>query len=832
MKMLPGKMNSRALFCLSSLLLLAVSAQAGTTGLQGEYFSEKRLTGTQVNRVDATVDFDFSTAALPAGIDNQDLSVRWMGDLIAPTTGTYQFFTASDDGSRLFVNGVLVVKDNWVDQGETERGGGTTLTLTAGQRYPILMEFYQGNGGVSARLRWTPPGGTKQIIPTANLVPRPTTNIGGGALTAATPVAMPASVNLTTTGSMDWIHFGQGGVTGRNRKNGSTVRISDYGQQGPASEAVAVSTSTTPFTWTDGATAGDVVNAVATTGGTTGAIQQGDVVGNGFEILVPADAVGLRRVLVYVGAAASAVNVRARLSDFSADEVTVQVPANSQRICSFDFRASRANQNLIVTATVPGAGPARLIGAALQAFPQTSNQTFNITEDSPQAFTIAATDPEGQALNFVQLTPLTNGSLNAGPFPNYTYTPNANISGTDSFSFTITDPQGLQATGIITFNIASTDDGPPILQNDTATTNDNVPVTVNVLQNDTIIDTPFAISILTQPTNGTAVLNPDNTITYTGNLTFIGTDLITYRVTDFDGNVATATLTVTIAAIPPTITSPLAVDAIQNLQFTYQITSLGTLPLAYTASPLPPGTTLVGDTITGFIQPGSYLVTLTATNQAGVDIKQLVISAIPQTPNVDTDGDGYPDEFEIGVGSSPVDPTSTPFTVLRDGTGALPPGTPPPGTPKPFFLAGLGIKLNFKSRTLTRDAISVKGTLPVAATFSSQIQAVAINVGGVTLKGVLDSRGNYTSTDKTVKIKFGKTKATLGSANVPFSASAKGVYAPTLSDEGYADTNATKVVGNVKVLVVVGYEYFGVTANTEYTARLGKSGSVKPTKLK
>nr|MCU0552475.1 PA14 domain-containing protein [Leptolyngbya sp. Prado105] len=52
---------------------------------------------------------------------------------------TYTFFTNTDDGVRLFVNGQQVI-DSFVDQAATERRG--TIALQAGQRYDIRMEYY------------------------------------------------------------------------------------------------------------------------------------------------------------------------------------------------------------------------------------------------------------------------------------------------------------------------------------------------------------------------------------------------------------------------------------------------------------------------------------------------------------------------------------------------------------------------------------------------------------------------------------------------------------------------------------------------------------------
>lgn len=85
----------------------------------------------------------------------------------------------------------------------------------------------------------------------------------------------------------------------------------------------------------------------------------------------------------------------------------------------------------------------------------------------------------------------------------------------------------------------------PFATDDSATTPQNTAVTIDVLANDTgLADTPVVVSILSAPGNGTALVNPDNTITYTPTTGFAGMDTLNYRVTDADGDIATASATI------------------------------------------------------------------------------------------------------------------------------------------------------------------------------------------------------------------------------------------------------------------------------------------------
>jgi hypothetical protein len=46
-----------------------------------------------------------------------------------------------------------------------------TITLTAGQRYDITLEFYENGGGAMAKLLWSSPSQAKEIIPQSQLYP-------------------------------------------------------------------------------------------------------------------------------------------------------------------------------------------------------------------------------------------------------------------------------------------------------------------------------------------------------------------------------------------------------------------------------------------------------------------------------------------------------------------------------------------------------------------------------------------------------------------------------------------------------------------------------------
>ena len=146
-----------------------VVANAGT-GLRGEYFGNSTLNGTPVRSVVEAVDFDWGTGAPAASVPADGFSVRWSGWVEAPTAGSYVFETLSDDGVRLWVDGAARI-DNWTDHGPTTNTAAA-VTLAAGQRVRLTVEYYERGGGAVMRLRWRTPGSSTAVaVPASQLYP-------------------------------------------------------------------------------------------------------------------------------------------------------------------------------------------------------------------------------------------------------------------------------------------------------------------------------------------------------------------------------------------------------------------------------------------------------------------------------------------------------------------------------------------------------------------------------------------------------------------------------------------------------------------------------------
>jgi len=124
-------------------------------GLKGEYFDNKDLQGNPVlTRMDHNLNFNWEDNAPSTTMANDNFSVRWTGSLIPPVSRKYEFFSASDDGVRLYINGKKLI-DDWSDHGVTVDTG--FITLEAGKSYDLKVEYYENKGSAILILGWDLP---------------------------------------------------------------------------------------------------------------------------------------------------------------------------------------------------------------------------------------------------------------------------------------------------------------------------------------------------------------------------------------------------------------------------------------------------------------------------------------------------------------------------------------------------------------------------------------------------------------------------------------------------------------------------------------------------
>ncbi|MDV7391544.1 Ig-like domain-containing protein, partial [Arthrospira platensis SPKY1] len=155
---------------------------------------------------------------------------------------------------------------------------------------------------------------------------------------------------------------------------------------------------------------------------------------------------------------------------------------------------------------------------------------------------LTGSDLDGLAANPYSVTGLpANGTASIDASGNWSYTPNADFHGSDSFTVTVTDALGNPTTQVIAVTVTPEQDA----FDDSASTTSAQPVVIDVLDNDAFEGSPQSVSAVTQGTNGAVVINADGTITYTPEAGFTGTDSFTYTAITPGGVAETATVVVT-----------------------------------------------------------------------------------------------------------------------------------------------------------------------------------------------------------------------------------------------------------------------------------------------
>lgn len=156
-------------------------------------------------------------------------------------------------------------------------------------------------------------------------------------------------------------------------------------------------------------------------------------------------------------------------------------------------------------------------------------------------------DPDGDVLIITIVTPPQNGSVTIVS-NQLVFTPDAGFTGSDSITYQIDDGNGGRDTATVTINVGP-GNAQPVANDDIATTNVAAPVTIAVLENDRDPDgDALSITLLSQPANGSAVLNGDS-FTYTPEAGFSGTDSFQYQINDGQGGSDTATVIVSVTAV-------------------------------------------------------------------------------------------------------------------------------------------------------------------------------------------------------------------------------------------------------------------------------------------
>ena len=285
-------------------------------------------------------------------------------------------------------------------------------------------------------------------------------------------------------------------------------------------------------------------------------------------------------------------------------------------------------------------------------------------EDTPVRIEVLGndSDADGDTLSVFGVGPATHGTAVVNRDGTITYTPRPNFSGEDNFAYSVSDGHGGLAAARVFLRVNSVNDA-PVARDDSATTNEDTPVTIDVLGNDYDVegDTLHAV-VMNGPSHGSLALNLDGSLTYTPEANYHGLDRFTYTANDgsTDSNLAIVNLTVNSVNDAPVLAAVTDKNVSEGTTLSFTVTASDVdLPLdALTFSLVsgPAGATvneasgLFSFTPTEEQGPGLFATTLRVTDAGGLfSTRSFNISVSEDsTINAGTQANnGSPDAFRL-----------------------------------------------------------------------------------------------------------------------------------------------------------------------------------------
>lgn len=211
----------------------------------------------------------------------------------------------------------------------------------------------------------------------------------------------------------------------------------------------------------------------------------------------------------------------------------------------------------------------------VNAAPQATDDNVSTSENTPVSIDVLSndSDPDGDTLALSIVEAPTNGSAVVSDAA-IVYTPNAGFDGTDVFRYQVADGAGETSSAVVSITVSNVNTAPQAVA-DSVGTNENTPVSISVLDNDTDADGDvLSISAVGEAENGTVALN-GTAIVYTPAADFSGADQFTYQIADTSGATGGGIVTITVSSVnlPPVAVDdersneqgdPLRIDVLQN----------------------------------------------------------------------------------------------------------------------------------------------------------------------------------------------------------------------------------------------------------------------------
>ena len=220
--------------------------------------------------------------------------------------------------------------------------------------------------------------------------------------------------------------------------------------------------------------------------------------------------------------------------------------------------------------------------SAVNDAPVANPDSFAVDEDNTLTITMSGilgndTDVEGAALSAILVSTTVNGTLMSNADGSFTYTPNSDFNGIDTFTYRASDGAADSDVTTVTLTVNAVNDAPVAGADDFVVDEDGALAVFaeDLLANDTDVDgDALAATLVSGPANGILTFNADGSLTYLPNANFSGTDSFTYRASDGVAESAETTVTIRVRAVQD---APVAADDSFEVDGTLTVAAPGVL---------------------------------------------------------------------------------------------------------------------------------------------------------------------------------------------------------------------------------------------------------------
>jgi hypothetical protein len=420
----------------------------------------------------------------------------------------------------------------------------------------------------------------------------------------------------------------------------------------------------------------------------------------------------------------------------AAGSISYAPAANFSGTDSFAYTVADGNGGTatgIVTLTVGG----------VNDVPVASNDTVAGAEDTPLVIDVTSNDSDldGDTLVVTGVTQPANGAVsvatagvNAGKVA---YTPSANFSGSDSFTYTVSDGNGGTVSAAVAVTVTSVNDA-PVATDDTAVAIEDGSIVIAVAANDADVDNDrVVVATVTQPAHGVAALITAGvdagSVSYRPSPDFSGSDSFAYTIADGNGGTATGSVTITVTNVND---APVAAnDAATGPEDTVLVIDVATNDTDADRERL---------TVSGITQPAHGSVTVLADAA-----RTGSLSYSPAANFAGTDQFTY--TVTDGSGASATATVSVTITALNDPPAAAA-DSATTGEDASVVIAALANDSDADGDTLTVSAVSTPANGSAAVDLGQVSYTPAANFAGLDTFTYTVSDGNGGSATATITV--------------------------------------------------------------------------------